>query len=71
MLDDIQVIKQISAHVRDTGESALTAGDKAKAEKCVAQLLKCGAALDQPDSLALLKLVGKALIKMAATAPKS
>jgi hypothetical protein len=32
----------------------------------VAQLHKCGVAFDQPDSLAMVKLVGKALQKMAA-----
>ena len=71
MMDDIQVLKQISAHVRDMGESAEAAGDKTKAAACRAQLLKGGAAFNQPDSLALLKLVGKALMKMSMSGGKN
>jgi hypothetical protein len=70
MQDDLRTLKEICAHIRDAGETAQTAGDKAKSEKCRAQLKACGDAFNQPDSLALLKLVGKALQKMAATAPK-
>lgn len=69
MQDDLQTIKHIAARIRDDGEAAQTAGHKAKAEKCRSQLLKCGDAFDQPDSLALLKLVGKAMKKMAITSP--
>jgi hypothetical protein len=73
MLEDISGLKGICALVRDTGRSALDRGDKAAADKCTMQLKKCGDALNQPDSLALLKLVGKAVHKMAAepaAAPK-
>lgn len=66
MNDDLRVIKEICAQVRDNGKSALAAGDAAKSGKCMAQLNQCGDAFNQPDSLALLKLVGKALQKMAA-----
>ncbi len=66
MLDDISAIKAISAEVKTTGKTALNAGDKAKSDQCTAKLRQCGEAFDQPDSLALLKLVGKALKKMAA-----
>lgn len=71
MLEDISGLKGLCAQVNDTGRSALNQGDKAMAEKCTAQLKQCGKALDHPDSLALLKLVGKAVQKMAATPPKN
>jgi hypothetical protein len=74
MLPDIQVIKEISAHISEAGKRALSGGDKAKAEKSFAQLKKCGEAFDRHDSLALLQMVGKALKKMAAAqsaAPKN
>jgi hypothetical protein len=70
MQDDLRTLKEICAHIRDAAEAAQIAGNKTKAEKGRAQLLKCGAAFDQPDSLALLKLAGKALIKMAAAPMK-
>jgi hypothetical protein len=66
MLADIQVIKEICAHVKEASKSAASGGDNAKAEKGLAQLKKCGEALDQPDSLALLQMVGKGLKKTAA-----
>lgn len=66
VLDDIAVPKQISANVNTSGKTALAAGDKTKADQCNAKLLQCGEAFDQPDSLALLNLVGKALKKLAA-----
>ena len=65
MLEDIGVIKAISAEVKTTGKTALNTGDKAKSDQCTTKLQQCGEAFDQPDSLALLKLVGKALKKMA------
>lgn len=66
MLEDISVLKGICALVRDTGRNALAQGDTDKSGKYTAQLKQCGDALNQPDSLALLKLVGKAIQKMAA-----
>jgi hypothetical protein len=74
MLEDISGLKGLCTQVKDTRRSALNQGDKATAEKCTAQLKQCGNALDHPDSLALLKLVGKAVQKMAAepaTPPKN
>jgi len=66
---DIRVLKEICAHVRDAAKSALAGGDSAKSGNYTAQLKKCGDALNQPDSLALLKLVGKAIQKQAAETP--
>ena len=61
MLADIKTVKVLSATVKRAGEDALESGDKAKAETCFAQLTKCGDAFTHPDSLALLKLVGRAV----------
>jgi hypothetical protein len=61
MLADIKTVKVLCATVKRAGEDALESGDKAKAEKCFAQLTKCGEAFTHPDSLALLKLVGRAV----------
>lgn len=66
MNDDLKTIKELAAQTRNTAKAALASGDKTKSEKCVAQLKACGQAFDQPDSLVLLKLVGKALEKMSA-----
>src|SRR6185369_7844956 len=69
MLADIQVIKEICAHVKEASKSAAANGEKAKAEKGLAQLKKCGESFDRPDSLALLQMVGKGLKKTAAAQP--
>lgn len=71
---DIRVLKEICANIGETAKSALAGGAAAKSDKYSAQLKKCGDALNQPDSLALLKLVGKAIQKRAAetsSAPKN
>ncbi len=60
-------LKALSSHVRDTARAAAAAGQTGQARTQVAQLKRFGEALDQPDALALLKLVGKAIQKMAAT----
>lgn len=66
MNDDLKTIKELAAQTRATAKSALDSGDKTQSDQCLAQLKACGQAFNQPDSLALLKLVGKALAKMSA-----
>lgn len=66
MLEDIHLLKEIGVHVRNAGKAASAAADKARSDQCNTKLQQCGDAFDQPDSLALLKLMGKALKKMAA-----
>lgn len=63
MLDDIQIIKLIAGQVKDLAKTP------AKAAQCRSQLKAAGEAFDRPGGLALLKLVGQALKKMAATQP--
>lgn len=70
MNDDLKTIKELAAHTRSTAKTALDSGDTSKSDKCLAQLKACGEAFNQPDSLALLKLVGKALEKMSAATLK-
>jgi hypothetical protein len=74
MFEDVPKLKGLCVRVKEIAQSALSRGDKATAEKCTAQLKQCATALDYPDSLALLKLVGKAVKKIAdepATPPKN
>jgi hypothetical protein len=70
MIDDLQKLKQLAASVRKEGQTAQEAGDTARAELCSAQIRRCGQALDHPDSLALLRLVGQALQKPARPEPR-
>jgi hypothetical protein len=63
MLDDIQTIKLIAGQVKELAKTP------AKAAQCRSQLKAAGEAFDRPGGLALLKLVGQALKKMAATQP--
>ncbi len=69
MIEDLDVLKKIAVEVQKTRKDALARGDSAKATLCAEQLRACGDAFNRPDSLALLKLVGKAFQKMALSVP--
>ena len=58
-------LKQLATAVRDKGLAA-TAADRELARRCFGRIDECGAALDQPDGLKIVQLVGQALRKMAA-----
>jgi predicted small lipoprotein YifL len=60
------VLKKLAAAVADAGRDA-AAKDPALARKHFTALQQFGEALDSPDSLALLKLVGRAVKRMAET----
>ena len=66
ILDDIQTVKLIARQVNETAKTALAAQDQTKASLCTNQLKASGEAFDRPGGLALLKLVGQAMKKMAA-----
>ena len=66
MLADISALKALCVGVRDLGKEAAAKGDQARAAKCVFQLKQCGEALEQPSSLGIAKMLGKALKKVAA-----
>ena len=58
-------LKQLAAAVRDQGVAA-TATNPEFARRCFAKLDECGAALDQPEALKILRLTAQAIRKMGA-----
>lgn len=58
-------LKLLGARVRDLGKAALEAGKQDVAEQHLGALRRCGDALDRPDSLTLLQLIGKGFRKAA------
>jgi hypothetical protein len=67
MQPQIDALKQLSAAVAQAGRDAASKGDTAQARKYFTSLKKCGAALDTPSSLALVRLVGQGIKKRADT----
>lgn len=59
ILSEIRPLKGLALHVKEASVAAQNQGDKAKADKYLLQLQRCGEALDHPNSLALLQVVGK------------
>jgi hypothetical protein len=66
ILEEVRRLKGLAQHVRDAANAAASRGDKTRADLYLGQLKACGAALEGPDSLALVQMVGKAIAKMAA-----
>jgi hypothetical protein len=67
MMPQLVYLKQLAWAVEQTGIDAAAKKDFAQARKYFTSLKQCGDALDGPDSLALLKLVGQAFKKRANT----
>jgi hypothetical protein len=67
MLPQISDLKQLAAAVAQAGRDAASKGDAAQARKCFTALKQCGLALDSPDRLTLVQMVGKAFKKLAGT----
>ena len=65
MLPQISSLKQLAAAVAQAGRDAASKGDAAQARKYFTSLKQSGTALDSPDRLLLVQLVGKAFKKMA------
>lgn len=61
----VNELKQLAAAVREKGQ-AVASTNPALAWRCFAKLDELGAALDQPESLKIVQLVGQAIRKMAA-----
>ena len=57
--------KRLAAAVAQAGRDAASKGDAATAKKYFTSLKQCGTALESPDCLQLVKLVGKAIEKMS------
>ena len=68
MTEEIKTVREICTEVSSRGKVALAKGDRATAEKCFRQLKQCGEALDGPDSLLILKKVGKSVSQRGAEA---
>ncbi len=66
ILAEAQQLKALARRVADTGRQTLAQGDRTRADQCAGSLQRCGARLDQPKSLQLLRQMGIAVKKMAA-----
>jgi hypothetical protein len=65
MMPQLDSFKQLAAAVAQAGREAAAKGDKDQARKCFAAVKDSGTALDRPDCLSIVQLVGKSLKKMA------
>ena len=65
VLPEITTLRQIAQGVMEAGKEAAKQGDKAKARKHFTAVKQCGEALDSPETLKLVQLVGQAIGKMA------
>jgi hypothetical protein len=67
MMSQLDSVKKLAAAVAQAGRDASAKGDPAQARKYFTSLKQCGTALDSPDCLSLVQLVGKAFKRMADT----
>jgi major membrane immunogen (membrane-anchored lipoprotein) len=67
MMAQIATLKQMAQAVVQAGHEAISKGDTAQARKCFTALKQCGLALESPDGMQLVQLVGKAFVKMSDT----
>jgi hypothetical protein len=67
MMAQIASLKQMAQAVVQAGHDAISKGDTTQARKCFTSLKQCGAALESPDCMQLVQLVGKAFVKMSDT----
>ena len=67
MTAQLDGLKKLAAAVAQAGRQAAGQGDAALARKHFTSLQQCGAALQSPDCLRLVQLVGKGIQKLAET----
>jgi len=67
MMAQIASLKQMAQAVAQAGHDAASKSDAAQARKYFTSLKQCGTALESPDCMQLVQLVGKAFVKMADT----
>ena len=67
MISQLDSFKRLSAAVAQAGREAAGSGDTAQARKYFTSLKQCGTALDSPDCLRLVQLVGQGFKKRADT----
>jgi len=65
MMAPLDALKQVGAAATQAGRDAAAKNDLATARTYFTALLSCGEALDNPDSLAIVKLVGQGMKKRA------
>ena len=65
MMPQVDSLKRLAAAVAQAGRDAAAKGETAQARKYFTALKQCGAALDSPDRLRLVQLVGQGLKKTA------
>lgn len=65
IMSQLDSVKKLGAAVAQAGRDAMTKGDSVQARKHFASLKEFGTALESPDCLSLVQLVGKAFKKMA------
>jgi hypothetical protein len=64
ILPQLDALKWLAAAVAQAGRDAAAKGDAAQARKYFTSLQLCGAALQSPDCLGLVQVVGKSLKKL-------
>jgi hypothetical protein len=64
MMAQIASLKQMAQAVMQAGEDAAAKGDTTQARKCFTSIKQCGTALESPDCMLLVQLVGKAFEQM-------
>jgi hypothetical protein len=67
MMTELNAVKQLAASVAQAGADAASRGDLAGARKHFDSLKQCGEALDNSNSLAIVRLVGQGMKKRADT----
>jgi len=60
----LDALKKLARGVAETGREAAASKDTAYARKCFESLRVSGQALDSPESLRIVRLVGQAMIRM-------
>lgn len=65
MMSQLDSLKELAAAVAQAGRDAISSRDSAQAWEHFASLKQCGTALDRPDSLLIMRLVGQVLKKQA------
>jgi hypothetical protein len=67
MMSQIASLKLLAQAVVQAGHDAASKGDANQARKYFTSLKQCGTALESPDCMQLVQLVGKAFVKMSDT----
>ncbi len=67
MMSQVESLKKLGLAVAQAGRDAAAKGDTAQARKYFTSLKQCGTALESPDCLSLVQIVGKSFKKLADT----